>query len=165
MVATTAFLLFLVLDNVVWLGATTAQAVGVKLGRTLPPDLPMLGFGLSADQQSLFGWMNLPENQRSVVVSEDATVGYLLTTYTPLRSWLSHRVNTPGSVQRSEELERFFASGTIVDAWRDLPLLVVLRDSTAWRHRVAGFVPAPVELAYANGAYAVVRVGQTTRRQ
>jgi hypothetical protein len=162
--AVAAFLVFLVLDNVVWLGATSAQAVGVQLGRNLPPDSLTLGFGLSADSQALFAWMNRPENQGSVVVSEDETVGYLLTTYTPLRSWVSHRVNTPHNMQRFEEIERFFQSGAIVDAWRELPLLIVFRDSAAWRQRSAGFAPAPVELAYVNGGYTVVRVGPIAAR-
>ena len=108
--------------------------------------------------------MNRPENQGSVVVSEDETVGYLLTTYTPLRSWASHRVNTPGNMQRYGEIERFFESGAIVDKWRELPLLIVFRDSTVWRQRSAGFAPAPVERAYANDTYTVVRVRQTTAR-
>jgi hypothetical protein len=124
----------------------------------------MLGFGLSADQRALFAWMNRPENRGSVVVSEDQTVGYLLTTYTPLRSWASHRVNTPGAVKRLEEIERFFESGAIVDRWRELPLLIVFRDSTAWSQRAASFAPAPVDRAYANGRYTVVRVGAAAAR-
>ena len=162
--AVAGFLLFLVLDNVVWLSATTTQALGVQLGRSLPPDSLRLGFALSAEQQALFAWMNRAEQQRTVVVSEDETVGYLSTTYTPLRSWVSHRVNTPGNMQRFEEIERFFGSGAIVDRWRELPLLIVLRDSTAWRQRAAGFAPAPVELVYHNDEYAVVRAGPATTR-
>jgi len=107
--------------------------------------------------------MNRSEQQGRVVVSEDETVGYLLTTYTPLRSWVSHRVNTPGNLQRFEEIERFFQSGVIADRWRELPLLIVLRDSTTWRRRAAGFAPAPVELVYRNGGYTVVRVGPNQR--
>ena len=156
--AVAAFGLCLVLDNVVWLGATTAQAVGIQLGRQLPPNSLTLGFGLSAEQRALFDWMNGAENRGSVVVSQDDVVGYLLTTYTPLRSWLSHRVNTPGTTRRSEEIESFFGSGAIADAWRDLPLLIVFRDSTAWRQRAVGFAPMPVELVYANRGYTVVRV-------
>ena len=161
--AVSAFALFLVLDNVVWLGATTAQAVGVQFGRPATPDSPLLGFGLSADQQALFAWMNRRENRGSVVVSDDQTVGYLLTTYTPLRAWLSHNMNTPGNLQRLDELQKFFASGAIPGEWRELPILIVFRDSAVWRHRVAGFAPAPVELVYANDSYTVVRVGRTPR--
>ena len=160
-IAVAAMGTFLVLDNVVWLGATTAQALGVQLGRQLPPESLMLGFGLSAHQQALFDWMNRPENRGSVVLSQDDNVGYLLTTYTPLRSWLSHSVNTPRSTQRFEEIERFFRSGAITETWRELPLLIVFRDSTAWRQRAAGFAPAVVEPVYANGDYTVVRVRPT----
>jgi hypothetical protein len=156
--AVAGFGLVLVLDNVVWLGATTAQAMGIQLGKPLPPDSVKLGYGLSTDERALFDWMNRPENRGSVVVSQDDDVGYLLTTYTPLRSWFSHRVNTPRNMQRYEEIGRFFESGAITDAWRELPLLIVFRDSTAWRERTSGFAPAPVEPVYANRGYTVVRV-------
>jgi hypothetical protein len=160
--AVAGFGLVLVLDNVVWLGATTAQAMGVRLGRPLPPDSLNLGYGLTADERALFDWMNRPENRGSVVVSQGDDVGYLLTTYTPLRSWFSHRVNTPNNMQRFEEIGKFFESGVITDAWRELPLLIVFRDSSAWRERVAGFAPAPVEQVYANGRYTVIRVRPLT---
>ena len=156
--AVAGFALVLVLDNVVWLGATTAQAIGVRLGRQIPADSVKLGYGLSADERALFDWMNRPENRGSVVVSEDDDVGYLLTTYTPLRSWFSHRVNTPNNMQRYEEIGKFFESGVITDAWRELPLLIVFPDSTSWRRRVAAFAPAPVEQVYANNRYTVIRV-------
>ena len=97
-----------------------------------------------------------------MVASDDQTVGYLLTTYTPLRAWLSHNMNTPGNLQRLEELQRFLASGEIPGAWRGRPMLIVFRDATVWRQRVAGFSPAPADPAYANGSYTVVRVGPTT---
>ena len=156
--AVAGFGLVLVLDNVVWLGATTAQAMGIQLGKPLPPDSVKLGYGLSTDERALFDWMNRPENRGSVVVSQDDDVGYLLTTYTPLRSWFSHRVNTPRNMQRYEEIGRFFESGAITDAWRELPLVIVFRDSTAWRQRTSGFAPAPVEPVYTNRGYTVVRV-------
>ena len=164
MLAVSAFVLFLVIDNVVWLGATSAQAVGVRLGRPVTPDSVALGFGLSADQQALIEWMNRPENHGSVVASDDQTVGYLLTTYTPLRAWLSHNMNTPGNLQRLDELQKFFSSGEIPDEWRKLPMLVVFHDATVWRERTAGFAPARVESAYVNGSYTVVRVGPTKAR-
>jgi hypothetical protein len=148
----------LVLDNVVFLGSTTAQAMGVRLDQPIPPDSVELGFGLSRDQEALFEWMNRPENRGSVVASDDQTVGYLLTTYTPLRAWLSHNMNTPGNLQRLDELQKFYAKGEIPPAWRDRPMLIVFHDATVWRQRVAGFAPAPVEPAYTNDSYTVVRV-------
>jgi hypothetical protein len=154
--------LVLMLDNVVFLGATTAQAMGVRLDQPIPADAVALGFGLTRDQQTLFDWMNRPDNRGSVVASDDQTVGYLLTTYTPLRAWLSHNMNTPGNLQRLDELQKFYAKGEIPSAWRNRPLLIVFRDAAVWQQRVAGFAPAPIELAYRNGSYTVIRVRQTT---
>ena len=74
-------------------------------------------------------------------------------------------MNTPGNLQRLDELQKFFASGAIPDAWRGLPMLIVFRDATVWRERVAGFAPARVESAYLNGEYTVVRVRPTTAPQ
>jgi hypothetical protein len=106
--------------------------------------------------------MNRPENRGSVVASDDQTVGYLLTTYTPLRAWLSHNMNTPGNLQRLNELQRFYAKGEIPAAWRDRPMLIVFRDAAVWQQRVTGFAPAAVDLAYTNGSYTVVRVRPAT---
>jgi hypothetical protein len=160
--AVTGFTLVLVLDNVVFLGTTTAQAMGVRLDQPIPPDSVELGFGLSRDQRALFDWMNRLENRGSVVASDDQTVGYLVTTYTPLRAWLSHNMNTPGNLQRLDELQKFFSKGEIPAAWRNRPLLIVFRDAAVWRQRVAGFAPSSVELAYTNARYTVVRVRPNT---
>jgi hypothetical protein len=160
--AAAALVLFLVVDNVVWLTANTAQATGIQLGRRLPPDSLTLGFGLTADHKALFDWMNRPENGRAVVLSEDETVGYLLTVYTPLRSWRSHYANTPWNRQRLDELRAFFRSGAMIDVWRQLPMLIVFEGSTDWRRRTAGFAPVPVEAAYVNASFTVVRAGSTT---
>jgi hypothetical protein len=160
--AVAGFAFVLVLDNVVFLGTTTAQAMGARLDQPIPADSVALGFGLSGDQQALFAWMNQPENRASVVASDDQTVGYLLTTYTPLRAWLSHNMNTPGNLQRLDELQKFYARGEIPSVWRNLPMLIVFRDAAVWQERVAGFAPALVERAYVNGSYTVVRVRPAT---
>lgn len=156
--AAAGLVFFLVVDNAVWVGANSAQAVGIQLGRKLPADSLTLGFGLTDDQRNLFDWLSEPRNRGKVVLSEDETVGYLLTVYTPLRSWRSHYANTPWNRPRLNELRAFFQSGTVVDAWRRLPMLVVFRDSTNWRRRTAGFAPLSPEPVYVNASYAVVSV-------
>jgi hypothetical protein len=156
--AAAALVLFLVIDNAVWVTANSAQAVGVQLGRKLPADSLTLGFGLSDDQRHLFDWLSEPQNRGHVVLSEDETMGYLLTVYTPLRSWRSHYANTPWNRPRLNELRAFFQQGTVVDEWRRLPMLLVFRDSTNWRQRTAGFAPLVPEPAYLNASYAVLKV-------
>jgi hypothetical protein len=67
-------------------------------------------------------------------------------------------MNTPGNLQRLAELQKFYAKGEIPSAWRDRPMLIVFRDAAVWQQRVAGFAPSPIELAYRNSSYTVVRV-------
>jgi hypothetical protein len=157
--AIAALMVVLLSDNAVWLGATTTQGLGLRLGRDLPADSLRQGFGLSRDEREVFTWMNTPQAAGRVVLSEDAELGYLLTAYTPLRSWRSHYANTPWSRERRAELEAFFQQGQVTAAWRTLPLLVVFRSTTPWRERVAGLTSAPVTPSLQNPSYVVVRVG------
>lgn len=158
LVAVPVMILFLA-DNTAWLGATTTQGLGLKLGRDLPADSLRQGFGVSSDERALLTWLNKPAVARRVILSEDTELGYLLTAYTPLRSWRSHYANTPWSQQRRSELNAFFQSGTIVPAWRTLPLLVVFRASSPWRERIAGLTSEPISPAFENRSYVVVQLG------
>ena len=158
LVAVPVLLVFLA-DNVTWLGATTTQALGMDLGRGLPADSLRQGFGLSRDQQQVLTWMNRPGLDRRVVLSEDMQLGYLLTAYTPLRSWRSHYANTPFSQQRRSELDAFFEHGEVVDLWRKIPLIVVFRASTPWRDRLTALTPGVPAPALQNATYVVVVVG------
>ena len=151
-------LLVLLSDNAVWLGATTTQGLGMELGRGLPRDSLRQGFGLSRDQQEVLAWMNKPQLSGSVVLSEDGDLGYLVTAYTPLRSWRSHYANTPWSEQRRHELDAFFQRGEVVGAWRTLPLVVVFRSSTPWRERLAALSTEPPAVALKNPSYVVAQV-------
>ena len=153
-----ALLALFLVDNAVWLGAQTTQAVGLQLGRRLRPDSLSLGFALTPDDRQLYSWMSEPSNRGTVVLSEDETVGYLLTVYTPLRSWRSHYANTPWNRQRLDELRQFFRDGVAVDAWRKLPMLIVFRDSASWRERTRSLAPARLERVFQNPSFSVVRV-------
>jgi hypothetical protein len=53
-----------------------------------------------------------------------------VTVYVPLRSWLSHRFNTPDASTRKAELQTFFATGQLIDAWK-LRKLVAVVDNVA----------------------------------
>jgi len=153
-----ALLAVMLVDNAVWLGAQTTQAIGLQLGRGLRSDSLSLGFGLTADERELFSWMNTAPNRRTVVLSEDETVGYLLTVYTPLRSWRSHYANTPWNRQRLAELRGFFRDGAVVDQWRRVPMLLVFRDSVTWRERTKELAPARVNEVFHNRSFTAVRM-------
>jgi len=157
--AAAAVIAVLLSDNAAWLGATTTQGLGMRLGRDLPIDSLRQGFGLSRDERAVLAWMNKPQLAGRVVLSEDPKLGYLLTAYTPLRSWRSHYANTPWSSERRGELEAFFQQGKVADAWRTLPLLVVFRATTPWHDRMAGLTTDSINPAFENASYVAVQVG------
>ena len=156
-------MIVLLSDNVAWLGATTTQGLGMNLGRGLPADSLRQGFGLSPDERGVLTWLNTPRLRGTVVLSEDPTLGYLLTAYTPLRSWRSHYANTPWSSERRAELDAFFQQGKVTDSWRALPLIVVFRSTTPWRERIAGFTTDSINPSFQNPRYIVVEVGGRPR--
>ena len=149
----------LLADNATWLGATTTMGLELDLGRNLPADSVRQGFGLTPDQQDVLRYLNSDDCARRVVVSEDMTLGYLVTVYTPLRSWRSHYANTPWSAVRTRELAAFFGQGTVVDAWHSLPLVFVFRSSSPWQERVEALSASPVTPDHRNKSYVVVRLG------
>jgi len=144
-------------DNATWLTIRAAQALGISTADMSLP-VPYLGMKLSDDQFDLMRWMRSPSNRGSVVASEDDTVGYLLTTYTPLRSWRSHTFNTPFTEQRRLELRAFFDSASPPATWQRLPMLLVFRSSGDWRARLAAFEPGRAAVAYSNRSFVVGRV-------
>ena len=157
--AVPAFVLTLLFaDNAVWLGATTTEALKMPLGREIPADSMGLGYGLKPDKRAVLDWMRDKAPRSTVLLSEDYDIGYLATVYTPLRSWRSHYANTPWNLDRRDELAAFFASGTVVERWRSLPLLLVFNRSSPWRQRTAA-IGGPSELLYENDSYIVVRAG------
>ncbi len=51
------------------------------------------------------------EGIQGVVVSNDALASYLAATYTQMRPFFGHNINTPDGVERLAELDAFFGSG------------------------------------------------------
>lgn len=153
-----ALLLFVfVADNVTWLTVRTFQAYGAKLpavDRRLKP----LGIALKPDEAEVLHWLNLPSNRGAVVASEADTIGYLVTTYTPLRSWRSHMFNTPSTWRRADQLKVFFGKAQVPQEWRGLSMLVVFRAGTDWRSRLAAFDRGSASVVFANRSFVVGRV-------
>jgi hypothetical protein len=148
-------------DNLTWFGVRTAQA----MGRGFPSmglAAPYLGMRLENPGMDLLAWLNRSENLHSVVASQDDSVGYLVTVYTPLRSWQSHYYNTPFTDQRHAELHAFFDNGRPPAIWQRLPMLIVFRAGSDWRKSAAAFEPARVSLAWQNSSYVVLRVRPST---
>lgn len=111
-----AGLLWFVSDNAAWFAMHGYRA----LFRAEP-----LGITLTDEMSRALALMNAPSFHGSLLISEDKTIGYLATVYTPLRSWRSHKYNTPFIKRRDEELRRFFVSGFEAPKWQGQPIIVL----------------------------------------
>lgn len=116
--AVLVFLMVLLSDNIVWFGTF--------LGRhSTRSDI-----SLSKDQKEILGWLDRSSRPPDIVVWDDAMMSYLVSTYTPVRGWVGHHLNTPLADERWLEVQRAFLQGAIVPAWENRHLFYVFdRDS------------------------------------
>ena len=111
----------LLLDNTVWLGSFAWQALDG------PPSKDWTV--TEATQLALDRWLSLPENHGAFVITSDHDVGYLTSTYTPLRSWIGHVQHTPDIKSRRREVAAFLENGHVVDGWRENPAVPLDRST------------------------------------
>lgn len=130
-------LLFLLGDNIMWLGSFL-----------LPTDVPK-AIALTKDQKAALVWLGHNAAPRSMVVCDDFLVSYLVSTYTPVRSWRGHVYNTPATWQRQAEVKQAFADGRILPQWEHMPVYYVSRRDENWHS------PAGVVELYRNGEFAI----------
>ena len=144
--AIAAVVAVLLLDNACWLGSFTWQSAR---GR------PDWFWRVTSDQLALFDWMSQPENAGAMVITSDPhDVGFLTSTYTPLRAWNGHVQHTPEYRTRRREVEAFLGEGRLVDAWRGHDLLVTLDHGVPEPPWLAS---AGAKKAYENPSFHVYR--------
>jgi hypothetical protein len=117
MIAITGLCALFVLDNAVWLTTFRARPFANQSSVRLTP----------ARQQVLHE-LNNPKYAGALVVSQDASLAYLVTAYTPLRSWYSHLSNTPYFDQHLADVIALFRDGRYADAWRHRRVVVIVRN-------------------------------------
>lgn len=155
--AMAVFFVIMIGDNVTWFAVRTAQTSGITLPGLDRQPRP-LGLVLKPDEAELLRWLDHPSNRGTVVAAEADTIGYLVTAYTPLRSWRSHKFNTPFTFRRDEELKAFFEGGVVPEEWHGLSILLVFRDTTDWRTRLGAFEPGRATVTFVNRSFIVGRV-------
>lgn len=106
----------MLLDNALWLSTMKWR-----------PDVVTDGVMISPPRWEVLEELRKPQYEGALVLSRDLDLGYLVTAYTPLRSWYSHWANTPYRDERKEELAALFNSGSYLDAWRRRKIVVVLK--------------------------------------
>ncbi len=114
-VRTAAVALFLALilsDNLFWFASyfTPAQHYAIVL---------------TPDQKAVLNCLDQKAAPPDMVVSEDGTVGYLVSTYTRVRSWYGHQFDTPHAQQHWSDVEAAFREGKVLREWQSMHVYYV----------------------------------------
>lgn len=152
--AVAAIMLLGLSDNLVWFGCRIADS------RTIAGN----GLRLDSAQREVLDRLNDPRLYGHVVVGNDHRLLYLAIAETPLRSWISHWIETPEFETRREEMERAFRLKVFEPRWEKIPLLVAIRrdpkePAEASRGRVPTWLKRQgAEPWFSNRAFDVYRV-------
>lgn len=132
----------LLLDNLVWLGSFV-----------LPLRDPPIPLEITQSEKSVLDWLNSHALPRSEVVSEDSLIGYLVSVYTPDRSWFGHWCNTPFAAKREQETTQAFQDHKILPEWTTAPTYFVAKRADNWHP------PANFKELYENADFAIFGPG------
>lgn len=130
-----AFLGFVLLDNALWLGQFFHPSRDVVL--------------LSRDEKSVLDWLAEHARPAETVVWADWVPSYLLPTYTSVRGWQGHPLNTPNFDQRWSETKQAFTTGRILPEWRRMPVIYVSHRGDNWHP------PEGVRELYSNAEFSI----------
>lgn len=113
-------------------------------------------FYITSGQQEILDWLAICSDQpRPVVVSEDLRLGYLVITYTPLRSWASHDHETPNYKQHIAEIQALTETGTILPQWLTTPTLWVIKTGSTAE---SALIKAGATVRFENAAYKIFSI-------
>lgn len=122
-----------VADNGMWLGSRFINS------RQHP-----LGLYISPSQKEVLDWISDNNIKKSTVVCQDNLLSFYITCYTSLRTWHSHKFNTPYAELRKSELIAFFNKGVFLENWETMDMLLiyyrktgenVLKNNPSWFHK------------------------------
>jgi hypothetical protein len=108
---------------------------------------------LSEDSEEVLQWLQQNVREQELLVSDNSTLAYLGTVYSPIRAWHSHWSNTPHAEQRKAELEAFFGEHTVPQAWQGRTALVLFDRTCSG----APQVQAADQIRLSNRRYLLVR--------
>lgn len=133
------FAALMLLDNIVWLGVTVPEPMGIYL---------------TTDERRFLDWLDKPENSTALLLS-DRHLAYAATAYSPVRGWYTHVFNTPSNHLRKAELRAFLDTGAMAPGMEGRTLIVVRDAARSDNPRV---LPAGAEQAYQSGGITAWRV-------
>jgi hypothetical protein len=94
-----AFLAVMLFDNVFWFGSLAC------------PTAPHHDLSLTVEERDVLGWLTRNATGQAYVASDDGYVNYLTSTYTNVKAWQGHFLNTPHWSDRKKEVQDAFELG------------------------------------------------------
>jgi hypothetical protein len=104
-------------------------------------------FALTHDEKNVLDWLSRHQSAPVYVASTDQRINYLTSTYTNLRAWRGHDLNTPEVKLRQSELQAAFSAGKPIPTLN--PVYYIPERSQNWTP------PAGAGLMYSNNVYDV----------
>ena len=137
-VAVVAFVTFFLSDNLFWFA--TFLRPGMAQAILITPN-----------QKDVLNWLNRTATPPDMVVTADPLLGYLVSTYSRVRSWAGYGGGTLDFARKVSESRQAFQSETILPEWTQMPVLYVQRkpQDAAWQP------PANAREVYQNAAFCI----------
>jgi len=134
-----AFLGIFLSDNVLWF-ATFSD-----------PGVQWHTIALTRDEKDVLDWLARHDGAPVYVASTDQNLNYLTATYTNLRAWRGHNLNTPDVQMRQAELDAAFSAGQPIPTRN--PVFYIPALARHWTP------PAGAIRVYSNSSYEIWRLG------
>jgi hypothetical protein len=133
--ALSAFLGLFLSDNLLWFATFT------------DPSVQWQTVALTHDQKGVLDWLARHASGAAYVASSDQRINYLTPTYTNIRTWRGHDINTPDVVVRESQLRAAFSSGQSIPTQN--PVYYIPMRNQNWA------APAGASRVYSNDSYDV----------
>jgi hypothetical protein len=150
--ALAAFTALFLFDNLTWFGVYYAGGLRAKLGN---------GVRINIYQEEVLRRLDDPRLAGCTILGDDHELLYLAIAESPLRSWVSHWIETVDFERHRDELDALFERGRFVDAWESLPLVVVVTRRSGESGPPHWLARRGAEPIFANRKYLVYRVAPT----
>jgi hypothetical protein len=147
-VATASVLALFLSDNIAWFARHAANA---RLpGRN--------GVRLTAEKREVLDRLDTRSYYGDLLISDDPVIRELAIAETPLRSWVSHWLETPHLRARAAQVEALFRDGRFAREWESRPLLIVVTRRSADEPPPAWLAGRRAARVFQNRRFAIYRV-------
>ena len=90
---------------------------------------------ITGEQKDVLNWLARKAVPPDMVVTADPLLGFLVSTYTRVRSWAGSGVSTPDFDLRTRESQQAFQNGVTLPAWESMHVFYIQRSGqdTLWK--------------------------------